>query len=123
MFNDIINELTLLDKVELITCNTKRKETMLTMTYTIVIDGNNVLDDIDTYKKVIAVMEVMREVFTRRNINISYDIKSANFLEEEISNKNNSVIKKLHAAEIIYSKDGYFEELLENSINKTKKRA
>lgn len=88
----------------------------MTMIYTIVIDGNNVLEDINTYKKVIAIMEIVKELFTKHNIKIIYNIKSANFLEEEILNK--STINKLHESEIIYSKDEYFEELIENVKNK-----
>jgi hypothetical protein len=123
MYNEIINELTLLDKVELIACNIKRKETSMTMIYTIVIDGNNVLEDINTYKKVIAIMEIIKELFTKRNIKIIYNIKSANFLEEEIINKTKSTINNINDAEIIYSKDGYFEELNENVNSKKHLRA
>lgn len=122
MYNEIFNELSKLNKVELIFCNTKRKDTSMTMAYTIVIDGNNVLEDIGAYKKIIAIMEVIKELFTKRNINIIYDIKSSNFLEEEILNKNKNTINKLHDAEIIYSKDDYFEELIEN-IDKKHSRA
>ena len=122
MYNEIFNELTALDKVELIFSNTKRKETSIIISYTIIIDGNNVLEDINTYRKVIAIMEIVKTLFTKRNIDIVYNIKSSNFLEEEIKNKNKSTINKLHEAEIIYSKDDYYEELIEN-VNKKHSRA
>ena len=122
MYNEIFNELTALDKVELIFSNTKRKETSIIISYTIIIDGNNVLEDINTYRKVIANMEIVKVLFTKRNIDIVYNIKSSNFLEEEIKNKNKSTINKLHEAEIIYSKDDYYEELIEN-VNKKHSRA
>ena len=122
MYNEIFNELTSLDKVELIFSNTKRNDTSMTITYNIVIDGNNVLEDINTYKKVIAIMEIVKALFTKRNIDIAYNIKSSNFLEDEILNKNKSTIHKLHEAEIIYSKDHYFEELIEN-VDKKHSRA
>lgn len=122
MYNEIFNELTALDKVELIFSNTKRKETSIIISYTIIIDGNNVLEDINTYRKVIAIMEVVKTLFTKRNIDIVYNIKSSNYLEEEIINKNKSTINKLHEAEIIYSKDDYYEELIEN-VNKKHSRA
>ena len=122
MYNEIFNELASLDKVELIFSNTKRNDTSMTITYNIVIDGNNVLEDINTYKKVIAIMEIVKALFTKRNIDIAYNIKSSNFLEDEILNKNKSTIHKLHEAEIIYSKDHYFEELIEN-VDKKHSRA
>lgn len=122
MYNDIIKDIAKLEIVELIFSNIKTCEKGMTISYTIVINNDNILSDINTCKKIIAIMEIIRELFTKHNINIKYDITSAKVLEEAILEKNKGIINKFKKAEIIYSKDYYFNELIDN-VNNSNTRA
>ena len=123
MHNDILNELSRIEKVELVYSNTKYVDKLKFISYKIIIDGDNILADINTCKKVIAIMEINKELLSSPNVKVFYEINSSNDLENCILRNNKKVIEQLKKAEILYLKDDYYIELIENLNSKTNTRA
>ena len=123
MHNDILNELSRIEKVELVYSNTKYVDKLKFISYKIIIDGDNILADINTCKKVIAIMEINKELLSSPNVKVFYEINSSNDLENCILRNNKKVIGQLKKAEILYLKDDYYIELIENLNSKTNTRA
>lgn len=123
MHNDILNELSRIEKVELVYSNTKYVDKLKFISYKIIIDGDNILADINTCKKVIAIMEINKELLSSPNVKVFYEINSSNDLENCILRNNKKVIEQLQKAEILYLKDDYYIELIENLNSKTNTRA
>lgn len=121
MYNEILNNLTKIEEIDLIYLNTKINENGRSFTYTIVVDSDDVLSKLEICKKIIATMEIIKELFPA-SININYDIISSNFIEERISNKEKRFVNNFAKSEILYSKDDYYQELAE-SINTKRSRA
>ena len=120
MNKEIMNELTELKEVDLIYVNTSTANNKMFINYTIICDMNSVVENIDVCKKIIAVMEIAKTLIAKENIVFNYNIKTSNTLENEIKRNNKGVIYNLETAKVLYQKDYYFKDLLEEKKNKTR---
>lgn len=118
MGNEIINELTNLDIVDLIYVNRTFKKGTDIVTYNIICNINSIVEDIDIFKRIVAIMEVLKELIGVHNIAFNYNIKTSNALEDDIANENKRVINDLNNASILYSKDDYFTDMIKKKKKK-----
>ena len=88
--------------------------------YTIICENDNIMEDYTLLKKIIATMEIIKELVAYPNIYFNYKIKSINELDREANENRNEVTNELANSEILYCKDHYIDELAEEG--KTKKR-
>ena len=125
MNKEIIANLAELDEIELIYESRKLKNNKLYLNYTVICDINNIVsdDNLMLCKRIIATMSVMQELFAKHNIIFSYTIKTSDEFENSILNKNNNELdKKLKNIEILYSKNNYFQDLIEENKAYTKSK-
>ena len=120
MNNDIVKELTNIDDIELIYVNRVHNEDKDILTYNIIRDVNGIMDDMRTFKRIVAIMEIIKELVSNHNIAFNYCIKTVDTLEEEINTKNKRIINELDNATILYSRIGYFTNVV-NSLNNKRK--
>ena len=120
MNNEMMNELTSVKEIDLIYVNTKNTKDKMIINYTIVCDMNSVVENIDVCKKIVAVMEIAKTLVARDGILFNYNIKTSNSLEEDIINKSTNTLYNLETAKVLYQKDYYFKDLLEESKNKAR---
>ena len=121
MNNEIIKELTRLNEVELIYSNKKLTKDKMILSYNIVCNIDSVVSNIEICKKIIAIMEIIKELFTKYNVLVNYNIKTSYAFEEEISNKKLNNITKHKNIELLYAKSSYFNDLINsNEVIKSK---
>ena len=121
MNNEIIKELTKLEEVELIYSKVKHDKDSMSITYNIICNVNSVVSNIEVCKKIIAIMEIIKELFTKYNISLNYSIKTSQTFENEILNKKITSINNHNNIELLYAKSNYFNDLINsNEIIKSK---
>ena len=118
MNDDIVRELTNINQIELIYVNRAHKNEYDILTYNIICDVRNIMDDMRAFKRIVAIMEIIKELVSIHNVVFNYSIKTVDALEEDINHKNERVINDLNDATILYSKIGYFT----NVVNANKNR-
>ena len=122
MNKEIIANLAELDEIELIYETRKLKGDKIYLNYTIICDVDNIVSDISLMicKKIIATMAVIQELFSRKNITFSYTIKTSEEFEKEIYENKEKIAKKMANTEILYSKNTYLQDLMEENREYTK---
>ena len=131
MNKELITNLIDEKNIELIYATTRvskdkdNKEKVL-INYTIVCDVLNIVNNIDLCKKIIATMEVIKELLSKYNIIFSYTIKTSNQFEEEMTNttSEDNENEKSSIIEVVHCKDEYFKALIdEKKAKKSNRRA
>ena len=124
MNKELFANLTELDEVKLIYETHIDKNNKKYINYTIICDVDNIVSKSSLLlcKRIVATMSVIQELFSRHNIMFSYTIKTATGFEQEFLNNKNKIAKKLAETEILYSKDNYFEDLMEECKKYTKSK-
>lgn len=115
MNKEIIANLAELDEIELIYETRKLKGDKIYLNYTIICDVDNIVSNnsLMICKKIIATMAVIQELFSRNNITFSYTIKTSEEFEREIYSNKDKIAKKPANTEILYSKNNYLQDLIE----------
>ena len=114
MNKEIMNELTKLKEIDLIYVTNKHTQDKLYITYNIICNMNSVTENLDICKKIIATMEIAKALVSSDKIILNYNIKTSNTLESEIINKKGNA---LNNAKVLYQKDYYFKDLIEEYNN------
>ena len=124
MNNELIANLTNENEVELIYSTTRFNDDKMFINYTIICDVDNIVSEssIGLCKKIIATMEIIKELLSKYNIEFSYTIKTSHELDKNLEKNKTKTIEKLSKAEIIYCKNDYYQELIDefNSYKKVK---
>ena len=126
MNTELIANLTEIDEIELIYATSKVADNKTYLNYTIICDVDNIVskNSLIICKRIIATMSVITELLTRRNIIFSYTIKTSEDFERTINENHKKLSQKLATSEILYSKDSYYLDLIEEAKEHTKtKRA
>ena len=108
MTKEIINELASYEEVELVYVNNGQKDNKTFITYNIVCNVDNVLENIEVFKRIVATMEILKELVSTHNIIFNYNVGTSNSLEQDILNKDRRVIKSFNNSTILYNRSGYF---------------
>ena len=98
--------------------NKRANETYIN--YTIICDLDSVTEDLRLCRKIIATMEIIKELFSKYHVSFSYKIKTNNELDREVIDNRKKVTTELARSEILHCKDDYIAELIQES--RTKKR-
>ena len=108
MYNRITSELKEMPSVDLLYVNTKAKNNKTYIDYHVVCDIHSLVTNIEVCKKIIATLEVTKALITNDNVKFSYHLETSEDLEDKILNQR---YKGLDTAEILYSRDFYFQSL------------
>lgn len=111
-----INDLKEIPIVDLIFTNTKNINNKTYIDYHVVCDTPSVVSNLEECKKIIAILEIAKSLLTNDKIRFNYRIETSGDLENRIINEG---YKALKIENILYSKDYYFQTIL-NSKNKTR---
>ncbi len=123
MIQELIEDLRNEDNISLMYSQTRyvEKTGKTHINYTIVCDTESVLSDYELCKKIIAKMEIVKTLLQKYPVVFGYKIKTINELDNEIKENKTKTINDLSRVNMIFSKDKYIDELIEE--NNTKKRA
>jgi len=124
MNKEIIANLAELDEIELIYETRKLKNNKIYLNYTIVCDVDNIVSNtsLAMCKRIIATMSVIQELLVKHNVVFNYTIKTTNEFESNISNNKKELENRLKRIQVLYSKNNYFEDLVEEIKAYTKSK-
>ena len=92
--------------------NNKKNEGKVRITYYVICDVDNIVDNIDVLKKIVTRLEVLKREYNIKNIDFDYIIKTKNELEQELAKKDNKTIKNLQKSTIVYNKNNTYKEII-----------
>ena len=102
-YNIIVSSLSKIDEVECIYINNKYDFNKKIINCNIVCNVDNITNNIDVYKNVIANCEIIKALLKRANIQFNYSIIS-NVFYEEMEDMNSDTYKEYYISNIIYTK-------------------
>lgn len=117
MFDGLIEN----EKVDLIYSTTRFAGDKMYINYTIICDIHSATEDVKLLETIVATMYVIKELLFKYNIAFSYTVKTSEEFESEIIKNYSGVVKKLTDSEILYSKDNYYADIIEESKQQTKR--
>jgi len=120
MEKELITNLTDEENIILIYSTTKysKNADKKYLNYTIVCDLDSVISNFNLCKKIIATMEIIKELVSKYNICFSYKIKTCNEFDREVSENHQKFTHELATAQILHCKDQYIDKLIEESKSK-----
>ena len=96
------------------------KNNQTIITYNIICNVESVIEDIQTLKKIVALMEILKELVSNHGILFFYNIKTSDALDEDLINNNRRVIRDFNNSEILYNRSGCFTK--DTNSNNGKKK-
>lgn len=119
----LLNGLTAEPKVELISVKKTILKEKNKVECLIVCNEDSVTTDLNLLKKIIATMEIIKELYSKYNIDFRYTLSTINLLESDNIDENKKIIKLLKNAEIYYLNNPEYLETINRMNEKTHKRA
>ena len=107
-----MNNFNEIPEILLVYSNTKIHEGKERISYNVICNVESIVEDIETMKKIIAKLEILKQAYEMENKSFEYNLKSKNWLEKEIAKKDKSVIKKLANSIIVYSKGNAYNNIV-----------
>ena len=111
MMEQLINKISTFNNIKFIYINTNKKQTKISIN--IIYENNYINQDIEEYNKIIALIEKLNKELLNKKIKYSINIKSLNVLLKEVENNNERTINELLHANIIHTKDQYYQDFTE----------
>lgn len=107
-----MSDLSQIKEVLLVYGSQKKVNNRIKITHNIICDVDNIVENIEVLRKIVASLEIKKAEYALKNINFEYTIKSINKIKQELSKKNSKTIKELKESILIYSKDNSYNELI-----------
>ena len=109
------------EKVDLIYSTTRFAGEKMYINYTIICDIHSATEDVKLLETIVATMYVIKELLSKHKIAFSYTVKTSEEFENEITKNYSVVVKRLIDSEILYSKDNYYADIIEETKQQSKR--
>ena len=111
-----MSELSMIKEVSLVYASSKIVKNREVITYTVICDVDNVIENIETFKKIRTLLEDIKHGYEINNKDFEYTIKRRATIEEELVKKDSKIIEGLKDSVLIYSKDTTYNKIMNKII-------